>query len=344
MKIPYKDKDSAEQDIRSYKRLSAESDELYKEIRKTKLIILAWLGLIAFYVFARAEDFRYATEVILFFGVLYVLHFFDLRSRYRRTLDEKHSIFKQFQAKYDVENEQEYIGFFVPRYTFEDNEYVPWEYIERETLLETKIENTEIRLTLNPEDKVLRYVISGNLSQDLYSKPRHIISYEVSSEFKKFQIQRLRDLFKEAFEFTMTPHLIEAFFNDYNLTFSKWVYSQGPEEFKFEEKPVRQRQERTIIHAKWEIDGGAEDQIVSILQEPDGTWRLHESNSGPKSVQAFGKDENEYWINIKEENLIDLLQISFQISFKPQREEPLTIQKLEEILKDRGVPHETGVW
>jgi len=344
MKIPYKDKDLAEQEVRSYKRLDAESSELYKEMRQTKLIIIVWLGLIAFYVFARAEDFRYATEVILFFGVLYVLYFFDLKNRYGKNLRESQSIYERFNAKYDVENDREFIGFFIPTYTFEDDEYVPWEHISRETLLETKIENTEIRLILDPDDRGLRYVISGNLSESLYSKSRHIIRYEVFSGLKKFQIQRLRDLFKEPLEFTMTPHLVEAFFNDYKITFTKWVNSEEPEEFKHEEESTRQTQERTIIHAKWEIDGGAEDQIVSIKQRADGTWCLHESNSGPKSVQFFGKDENEYWIDIKEENLIDLLQISFQVSFEPQREEPFTIQKLEKILKDKGIPHETGVW
>jgi len=339
MKIPYKDKDLAEQEVRSYKRLDAESSELYKEMRQTKLIIIVWLGLIAFYVFARAEDFRYATEVILFFGGLYVLYFFDLRSREQRIYRQQNEIAASFKKKYGsypFETHKEY--------TFEDDEYVPWEFVKFERLLETKIENTDIRLTLDPDDRGLRYVISGNLSESLYSKSRHIIRYEVFSSFKKFQIQRLRDLFKEPLEFTMTPHLIEAFFNDHKLTFSKWVNSEEPEEFKHEEESTRQTQERTIIHAKWEIDGGAEDQIVSIKQRADGTWCLHESNSGPKSVQFFGKDENEYWIDIKEENLIDLLQISFQVSFEPQRKEPLTIQKLEKILKDKGIPHETGVW
>jgi len=338
IKIPYRQRELAESDIRFYKQLDAEFDEYFKNEGKTKTFILIWLGLVLFYVFARGT-FIYTTELILTLGILSIFQFFSLRTNANRVLRQKSEIAESFKKKYGsypFETGKEY--------TFEDDEYVPWEFVKFERLLETKIENTDIRLTLDPDNRGLRYVISGNLSQGLYSKPNHMINYAVLGGFKKFQIQELRDLFKRPLEFTMTPHLIEAFLNDHELTFSKWVYSEEPEEFEHEEEPTRQTQERTIIHAKWEIDGGAEDQIVSIKQRVDGTWCLHESNSGPKSVQSFGKDENEYWIDIKEENLIDLLQISFQISFDPQREEPLTIQKLEKILKDKGVPHETGVW
>lgn len=350
MRVSHKQKELFEKDVRSYHRLNDENNYLFLRMQKGKKYIFGWLVLVGLY-FVLPHEFDYLIEVVFTISFFWVFDFLRLSELRKKNDKQIKRLVKNFENKYGIHptnvsiiSGTEKVDYRKNELTFDDDEFIPWEYLQRKILLNTKVENTELSLLLDPSIQGLSYSVSGRLCQKLYSKPTHKIFYKITYMFKQSHLIKLEQIFKDDLEFLITPQIVETFFEDYEIPFEKYVCSKEFEEFNVERDNNSPYKERVIYKTKWEIDGVIEDQIISIRQSPKGTWLVHESNSGPKSVQSFGKDENEYWIEIKEPHVIDFLQVVLERSFRKEDDGPLTIEKLETILTEKGVIYENGIW
>ena len=350
MRLPYRQKELFEQDLRLYHRKIEEETDSVRRMETGKKYIFGWLIVVGLYFFL-PNEFDYLIELVLIISFFWLFDFFRLSEMKKRNSKHKKELVEDFEKKYGIHPTKvsifsgtEKVDYGENEITFDENEYVPWDFIVRKVLLNTEVENTKLSLTLDPSIQGLSYSVSGTMCQKLYSKPTHKIFYKITYMFKQSHLIKLEQIFKDDLEFLITPQIVETFFEDYEIPFEKYVYSKELEEFNVERDNTSSYKDRVIYKSKWEIDGGIEDQIISIRQSPKGTWLVHESNTGPKSVQSFGKDENEYWIEIKEPHVIDFLQVVLERSFRKIDDGPLTIEKLETILTEKGVTYETGIW
>lgn len=350
MRLPYKQKELFEKDVRSFHLLNEENTHLFHRIQRGKKYILGWLVLLGLYFFL-PHEFDYLMELIFTISFFWIFDFLRLTKDKKKNSHKISDLVESFEEKYGIHptnvsviSGTDQVNYRENEITFDENEYVPWDFLERKVLLNTEVENTKLNLTLDPSIQGLSYSVSGRMCQKLYSKHTHKVFYRIGCKLKQSHLNKLEQIFEDDLEFIITPQIIETFFEDYEIPFEKYVYSKEFEEFNVERDNNSSYKDRVIYKSKWEIDGGIEDQIISIRQSPKGTWLVHESNSGPKSVQSFGKDENEYWIEIKEPHTIDFLQVVLERSFRKNDDGRLTIEKLETLLTEKGVTYETGIW
>ena len=62
-------------------------------------------------------------------------------------------------------------------------------------------------------------------------------------------------------------------------------------------------------------------------------------------LKMFGKEENEWWIDIEDKNLLNLFSVILEHSFSDnQSKEPMKLSSLKTILVSKSIPFESGTW
>ena len=100
--------------------------------------------------------------------------------------------------------------------------------------------------------------------------------------------------------------------------------------------------EKSLSYKKWETERGTEGQHFSVSRSEDGLWRIHEDSWGPTGVSFFGKEDNEWWLDLDQENM-DLLTLEL-LRLVMNGTNPLTIPRLQEVMDSNGIKYEKGCW
>ena len=97
----------------------------------------------------------------------------------------------------------------------------------------------------------------------------------------------------------------------------------------------------TISSASWNGRLGREHQDV-YFELIGNTWRVHECNSGPSGVEFFGKEDNEWWIDIAPTEHFDFARYILEKAMNGSERVSLATMKGE--LSDLGIPYDAGCW
>jgi hypothetical protein len=96
-----------------------------------------------------------------------------------------------------------------------------------------------------------------------------------------------------------------------------------------------------ILSDSWNGRSGREYQAVYF--EPFGdAWRVHEYNSGPSGVEFFGKEDNEWWIDIAPSEHFKFTEYLLKKVMNGTVSISLASMKGE--LKDEGIRYDGGCW
>lgn len=95
----------------------------------------------------------------------------------------------------------------------------------------------------------------------------------------------------------------------------------------------------------YEETDGTEKRWVYLTRQEENKWRIHETNSGPLGLKMFGKEDNEWWIDIQDENLLQFFSVITEYSFSRQtKNESMTLSSLKTILTSKGISFDGGTW
>ena len=71
-------------------------------------------------------------------------------------------------------------------------------------------------------------------------------------------------------------------------------------------------------------------------------WRVHECNFGPSGVEFFGKEDNEWWIDITPSEQFKFSEYLLKKVMNGSDCVSLATMKAE--LKEEGIPYDSGCW
>ena len=97
----------------------------------------------------------------------------------------------------------------------------------------------------------------------------------------------------------------------------------------------------TISSASWNGRLGREYQDVYFELIGD-TWRVHECNSGPSGVEFFGKEDNEWWIDLAPNEQFKFTEYLLKKVMNGTDRVSLATMKSE--LNEEGIPYDAGCW
>lgn len=96
-----------------------------------------------------------------------------------------------------------------------------------------------------------------------------------------------------------------------------------------------------ILSDSWNGRLGPERQDVYFEAIGD-SWRVHECNSGPSGIEFFGKEDNEWWIDIGPNEYLRFTEYLLRKVMNGAQATSLATMKSE--LKEEGIPYEGGCW
>ena len=96
-----------------------------------------------------------------------------------------------------------------------------------------------------------------------------------------------------------------------------------------------------ILSNSWNGRSGREYQDV-YFEAIGNSWRVHEYNSGPSGVEFFGKEDNEWWIDIAPSEHFKFTEYLLKKVMNGTGSISLASMKGE--LKDEGIPYDGGCW
>ena len=96
-----------------------------------------------------------------------------------------------------------------------------------------------------------------------------------------------------------------------------------------------------ILSDSWDGRLGREYQDVYFERHGD-IWRIHECNYGPSGVEFFGKEDNEWWIDIAPTEHFDFARYILEKAMNGSERVSLATMKGE--LSDLGIPYDAGCW
>ena len=71
-------------------------------------------------------------------------------------------------------------------------------------------------------------------------------------------------------------------------------------------------------------------------------WRVNECNSGPSGVEFFGKEDNEWWIDVAPSEQFKFSEYLLKKVMNGADRVSLATMKAE--LKEKGIPYDAGCW
>jgi hypothetical protein len=107
-------------------------------------------------------------------------------------------------------------------------------------------------------------------------------------------------------------------------------------------KPKYKPLEKSLHRRTWENQKGTEGQHFSVSRDENGMWRIHEDSWGPTGLDFFGKEDNEWWLDLDQENM-DLLSLEL-LKLVMNGTSPLTITGLQDVMDSNGIKYEKGGW
>lgn len=96
-----------------------------------------------------------------------------------------------------------------------------------------------------------------------------------------------------------------------------------------------------ILSKSWDGRSGREYQDV-YFETAGSAWRVHECNSGPSGVEFFGKEDNEWWIDIAPSEQLEFTKYLLKKVMHGSRPVSLVTMKTE--LKEAGIHFDGGCW
>lgn len=220
---------------------------------------------------------------------------------------------------------------------YDEDELITWSVIEPKTIFSEKKDRYSITVTLQPKNQcIIVHFIKNSKNQILYLLP--------STGLYKNQIQRLEESFKYSELDDLIPDRINqkltTIFPDCTI-FKKIV----DRDFDFNKENTQSKSHTNESELIFEDLTGLDKRWVYLKRYSNGNWRIHEHNTGPIGEQMFGKEDNEWWIDISNENIFKVFSLISKHSFTDNTDhQSLTLSKLKTILSENEVPFESGTW
>ena len=97
----------------------------------------------------------------------------------------------------------------------------------------------------------------------------------------------------------------------------------------------------TILSDSWNGRLGREYQNV-YFELMGNDWRVHECNYGPSGIEFFGKEDNEWWIDIAPSEQFKFTEYLLKKVMNGTDRVSLATMKGE--LKEEGIFYDSGCW
>ena len=344
MKILYSEKDRLVEALKTFDREIERIQFEKKETRKMWFLFLLSLT----YFTLNALELKIVTTVLNdLVGLVLVVSFIGILSYPWSRRDQRRSrqvVIENFISKWGHHPSQ--IRYEKKEFIFEDSDIIPWEHIEKEVLFKVTDKKDFVEIELQPKDRMVWVKISNQKIRSALKLDFVLLTFKLNdSGILKKHLVRLR----ESFEFSTLNDLIreriiikiQSIFPDVSVqtTNSRGMVIRGSND------PTGLTKDLSGSVMIYKDTEGPEKRWVYLKRQKGNLWRIHEDNLGPMGLKMFGKEENEWWIDIEDKNLLNLFSVILEHSFSDnQSKEPMKLSSLKTILVSKSIPFESGTW
>ena len=336
-KIPYKHRER----FYNYKtRISENEQKLEKSFKTLKVISILAIVLISLPIL-EIYDYLNLNLILRKIFDISLLIVFGIPIQYLQIRgNQKELDISRRDFEYLFHTQVEKTTFEEISFTFDDEERVPWEQLERIELFKQRYQGSVVDIFLDPKEKSFFYKVSGDFSIELYGQNEREIRFEATKELIKKDLEALIKYFKACKLDDVIPQLVENKILEIG-NIKKWVYDDQIETFTKSSSEKDDQYNGSILIFK--DTENTERRWVYLQRHENNLWRVHEDNSGPIGKTYFGREDNEWWIDIENRNLLSFFSVIAEYSFNPQGK-ILSLVELKKVLQERNIPFVSGTW
>lgn len=341
VKIRFADKDRFEQD-RAF--CISALKELESSKRDDRLTLTFVATFIFFYILheLEVELFIYLLDTLVGLSVFLFLILIILYIPQKRNAEKKRNIIEEnFTRNWGVKLSN--LNSTRKEFTFEDSDKIPWEYVEKKVLFRDVKNEKKIEIFISPIDRciIVKIDFGHNATNEGVEVRYHINDSGITQGnliklIESFKFSVIEDLIPERISLKITTIFPDcrSFSNQTKQPLENSDVIDNNRK-KFSEESILVFKDTISLEKRW----------VYLERLQTGNWRIHEVNMGPLGEKMFGREENEWWINIEDSESLKVFSVIFENSFSTAQDKPpLSLSSLKDMLTSREIKFEGGVW
>jgi len=344
MKILYSEKDRLTEDLKTF---DHEIERIQLEKKETRKMLFLFLLSLTYYT-SNELDIKFITTVFNdLVGLILVVSFIGILVYPWSRRDQKQSrqvVIENFINKWGHHPSK--IRYEKKEFIFEDRDRIPWDHIEKEILFEITNEKDFVKIELQPKNRMVWVKMSDQKIRSFFNLDFVFVTFKLNDKgLLKNQLIRLRESFHFSTLNDLTREIIitkiKSIFPDVSVQSTN---SKGTV-LRERNHPKGLTKDLSGSVMIYEDTEGPEKRWVYLERQKENLWRIHEDNLGPMGLKMFGKEENEWWIDIEDENLLNLFSVIFEHSFNDSNSKvPMKLSSLKTVLLSKGIPFKSGTW
>lgn len=346
MKIRYSEKDRLTEDLKTF---DHEMEKIQLEKKETIKMVFLFLLSLTYYV-SNELDLNFITSVFNdLVGLILVVSFIGMLVYPWSRRDQKHSrkvSIENFISKWGHHPSSFQIRHEKKEFIFEDRDRIPWDHIEMEILFEVTNEKDFVEIELQPKNRMVWVKMSDQKIRSFFNLDFVHVTFKLNDEGilknhlirlrESFQFSTLNDLTRERIITKIRSIFPDVFVQNTN---SEGMVLGG------NNHPQGLTKDLSGSVMIYEDTEGPEKRWVYLKRQKGNLWRIHEYNLGPMGLKMFGKEENEWWIDIEDKNLLNLFSTILEHSFSDSNSKvPMELSSLKTVLASKSIPFESGTW